>query len=765
MDSRVPSSSTLKTPLPAGGGVPEPERWVAELGGLLAQLREATAAPTALPPVVGAQIDNQLVAVRLGIASALFAALQCRNAATAGHALRVALTCSAWSVRMNLPAAERDAIEVAALLHDIGVIGVPDQILLKPGSLDADETARMIESRRMSLEILRPCCPVAEVLSLVEHVSAWFNGNGPTASGRGAAIPRGARMIAIAEAYDAMITDRVYRPALSQEQALVELFHCAGTQFDPDLIRHFAEYHLYDQQPLHREVAARWLQTLDPQLVESYWHLNCVPSPRPAAPVESHFQGKLLDNMYDAVVFIDTALAIVGWNHGAERLTGITANSIRQRAWQSALLGMCDEKGRPVQESDCPVRGAIQSGVQSLRRMTIAGRGGRPVAVDLHAIPVAGEDNTLLGAVLLLHDASSETSLEQRCQSLYEKATKDPLTQVANRAEFDRVQKTFIAAHQQQQVPCAMIMCDIDRFKLVNDNFGHQAGDDAIKSLAALLKSSCRPGDLVARYGGEEFVMLCADCDNATAARRAEQIRKALSQMPQPKLDGRAITASFGVTEIQPGDNPETMLRRADRALLMAKAKGRNQVIQLGSGAATAASEGEPTVAKKRRSFWSRRPDPETETVLQQDLITPVPIKMAVDKLRGFVADHQAKIVTIEGNSVRLEICDGQEGWLRRRTDRSVEFYLDLVFEEEKLCKDGQRHEGVTRTRIHTSLRPKKNRNRRQDELEQQARRVLASFRSYLMALDASSEASSKPRDPVAPLLSWATPENGVESR
>ena len=136
------------------------------------------------------------------------------------------------------------------------------------------------------------------------------------------------------------------------------------------------------------------------------------------------------------------------------------------------------------------------------------------------------------GAVLLFHDASSETSLEQRCQSLHEKATKDALTQVANRAEFDRVHAMFVATHQQQQVPCSLLMCDLDRFKLVNDNYGHQAGDDVIKSLASLLKSSCRPGDLVARYGGEEFVVLCADCDNASAARRAKQVCKALGQTP-----------------------------------------------------------------------------------------------------------------------------------------------------------------------------------------------------------------------------------------
>ena len=117
-----------------------------------------------------------------------------------------------------------------------------------------------------------------------------------------------------------------------------------------------------------------------------------------------------------------------------------------------------------------------------------------------------------------------------------------------------------------------MIICDIDRFKHINDTYGHPAGDEAIKSFAQLLKSGCRPGDLVARYGGEEFVVLCADCHNAAAAERAEQMRKNLARLPQPALGGNPITASFGVTEVQPGDTPDTMLRRADRALLAGQA-------------------------------------------------------------------------------------------------------------------------------------------------------------------------------------------------
>ena len=328
-----------------------------------------------------------------------------------------------------------------------------------------------------------------------------------------------------------------------------------------------------------------------------------------------------------------------------------------------------------------------------MRRLTVWGRNGRCVAVDSHVIPVIGGDGNTQGAILLLHDASSEISLEQRCQSLADKASRDPLTQVANRAEFDRVHAMFVTAHQQQQAPCALLMCDLDRFKLVNDTYGHQAGDEAIKSLAALLKGACHPGDLVARYGGEEFVMLLADCDNTTASRRADQIRLALSQVPQPKMNGQSITVSFGVTEIQPGDTAETMLRRADRALLIAKENGRNQVVQLGSGL-----DARPEQRADDAAARPAKPD-DPDVVVQQTLVTPVPTKMAIEKLRGFVADHEANILKIDGNQIQLEIAEKCDSRLRRLTDRPVIFQLDLRFEEQRVRRERDNGEVDTRRR------------------------------------------------------------------
>src|SRR5690606_3054403 len=95
------------------------------------------------------------------------------------------------------------------------------------------------------------------------------------------------------------------------------------------------------------------------------------------------------------------------------------------------------------------------------------GRSGRHVTVDLHIYPVFTEAGGAAGATLLMRDVSSETSLEEKCMALHAQTTRDPLTQVANRAEFDRMLALFIDAHQETGLPCSLIMADIDNFKKI----------------------------------------------------------------------------------------------------------------------------------------------------------------------------------------------------------------------------------------------------------------------------------------------------------
>ena len=291
---------------------------IQELTHLLEELEHGTPRAEVSPTVLGAEADNQLVQVRLGIASSLFAALRCRNAASASHSVRVALTCSVWAIKLNLPAGERDAIEVAALLHDVGLVGVPDQVLFKPGPLSRDEATIIDQARRMSVDILRYACADPKILQIVENLGAWFDGSKGGYRYNGRQIPAGSRMIAIVEAFDSMTTDHVFRRAMSQERAMQELFESAGTQFDPGLVHQFAEFRVCDQTALRAELAQRWLHDLDPEAANSYWGLSVIRCTGGREDTARRFETKLLENMHDAVVFIDAGMRIVEWNRGAE---------------------------------------------------------------------------------------------------------------------------------------------------------------------------------------------------------------------------------------------------------------------------------------------------------------------------------------------------------------------------------------------------------------------------------------------------------------
>jgi diguanylate cyclase (GGDEF)-like protein/PAS domain S-box-containing protein len=172
--------------------------------------------------------------------TALVSTLTYRDAHTAQHSRRVADLCVRAAEGL-LDATQTYVLEVAALLHDIGKIGVPDEVLLKPGPLTQDERDLIARHDRIGGEIIATafeCQPLSEIISL-HHT--FFDGTGEEPhTPIGEELPLGARMLSIADGYDAMVTDRVYRKGCSHDDAIAELRRCAGTQFDPVLVEHFA---------------------------------------------------------------------------------------------------------------------------------------------------------------------------------------------------------------------------------------------------------------------------------------------------------------------------------------------------------------------------------------------------------------------------------------------------------------------------------------------------------------------------------------------
>jgi len=154
-------------------------------------------------------------------------------------------------------------------------------------------------------------------------------------------------------------------------------------------------------------------------------------------------------------------------------------------------------------------------------------------------------------------------------------STTDRLTGVPNRAQLDKQMDKLIG----KMKPLSVIMIDIDYFKNVNDTYGHDSGDMVLRQFAITLKTSIRPVDFLGRYGGEEFMVIC-NAESDEAMEIAERSRQAVEAVLVKISDSREIqiTASFGVAEFRPGDNPTTVIKRADKALYRAKQDGRNRV-------------------------------------------------------------------------------------------------------------------------------------------------------------------------------------------
>jgi len=157
-------------------------------------------------------------------------------------------------------------------------------------------------------------------------------------------------------------------------------------------------------------------------------------------------------------------------------------------------------------------------------------------------------------------------------------AVTDDLTDLANRRRFIESLGQEVARSARLETPLALVLFDLDHFKLVNDRCGHQVGDDVLRSAADVIRARVRETDLAARIGGEEFAVILPGTDLEGAVSLAENLRRDISVGVELPDGGMILTASFGVAEHHPGEPAETLIGVADRALYRAKAEGRNRV-------------------------------------------------------------------------------------------------------------------------------------------------------------------------------------------
>jgi diguanylate cyclase (GGDEF)-like protein len=177
--------------------------------------------------------------------------------------------------------------------------------------------------------------------------------------------------------------------------------------------------------------------------------------------------------------------------------------------------------------------------------------------------------------------SSAQAELVSKLGVARREALFDPLTRVWNRRGATPFLRTTLAKAEEDNTHVSVCAIDLDKFKHINDSYGHQAGDKVLSKLAALLVSSVRPEDIVCRYGGDEFILILPGVDGKRATQIAERARRIISESPIRTRDGDIyITISIGCASRNAGEHisPEDLIRRADSALLSCKASGRNRV-------------------------------------------------------------------------------------------------------------------------------------------------------------------------------------------
>ena len=479
-------------------------------------------------------------------------------------------------------------------LHDIGKVGIPDRILLKPGKLDLQEFAVMkthTDIGSKTLEAALERFPNAKFLHMARDIAAAhherFDGKGYPRGLAGERIPLCARIVAVADVYDALTSRRIYKEPISHQQAKTIIFGESGSHFDPAVVNSF----LACEQQF---IAIK--QNLGE--AENDREIKIAPPPVTVAAAGSPFKVLVVEDNPGQLEFLTDFLTSAG--HAI--LTAVDGNQ---------ALAIFNEQSPRIVISDWKMPGI--DGLELCRRIraTQSGKYVHFIMLTIQTDKVnvaeafeAGVDdyvskpfdrNELLGRLRAglrsawLHDELARKNeeswqinnqLARLNESLQKAATTDELTGLPNRRMAMAHLEEQIALADRYAGPLAISIVDIDRFKSINDTFGHDAGDLVLREVAAHLQANVRPTDGVGRIGGEEFLLIFPAQTAQEAAICAERCRVAVAShrftFGEQKV-GVTISAGVAARRTQSIERSE-LLKEADRALYAAKRSGRNAV-------------------------------------------------------------------------------------------------------------------------------------------------------------------------------------------
>jgi diguanylate cyclase (GGDEF)-like protein/PAS domain S-box-containing protein len=292
-----------------------------------------------------------------------------------------------------------------------------------------------------------------------------------------------------------------------------------------------------------------------------------------------HDYRAILESLSDGVYFVDPDRRITFWNKGAEYITGFTRTEVIGHRCSDNILNHVDANGNAMCETEqCPLTKVLNSHTFGSEVVFLHHRNGHRIPVKVKATPMFNEQGQIVGATEIFSE-SVEYDLHQKIRELESTALMDPLTGIGNRRYLDTHLDSHLHSFKRYGSNFGIMMIDIDHFKIINDNFGHDIGDRVLKMVANTLGANIRASDHLGRFGGEEFVIILPNVTQDKLVSVSDKLRTLIesSFISVGKQDIN-VTISIGTTICLPDDDNYKILKRADRLLYYSKQNGRNRV-------------------------------------------------------------------------------------------------------------------------------------------------------------------------------------------
>jgi diguanylate cyclase (GGDEF)-like protein len=545
--------------------------------------------------VKNARLHENIKKLHVGGLRALSSALNAKDYYTLGHTARVATYAALLAAELGWPQELVDRVEEVAHLHDIGKVSVADHILLKPSKLSEEDWRLMREHPAVSADILQPLLE-ERLVAGVRHHHESYDGTGYPDGLTGQSIPELARLLCVADSYDAMSSRRLHREPFSYPECVDELRRCRGTQFDPRMTDAFLRV-LQRLAAVKQTVMAAAAEAAD--LIGAGKHSLLRQRGDEALSEYAEIAGTLrrVRGRYPSISSMSTevrldehrVMLVVDAQENPELRLPIGETSLSDEERVEAFSGrMLDSNVVFVNG-----RGAWISGIAPLR--DAEGRVVALVSADVPALALQGSQGDAGRAFsdLMQNAASRLTGIEIDAKT-------DFLSGLYNHRYFQDRLREEVHSALDSGGEMSLLFCDVDVFKEYNDRFGHTAGDAALRAVAHVIGGSIRAADVAARYGGDEFAVILVGAGSSLARGVAERIRAGVTEIQPSGGEGR-LTVSIGVATLpHDGHTKEQLVERADWAMYLAKRRGRDQV------AGSSAGEGE-TVAAPVPSPAARR--------------------------------------------------------------------------------------------------------------------------------------------------------------